>query len=163
MIKNETLKVMITGHLGFVGSETTKQLDDAGITYVIGRQAQHDETFTVFANFNQYCDMSYMPAIVYNKIEYIEIDGLRYIHPDYILIDIFRMYNDPLTSYWRLPKVFKRMKLLMSEYKFDFKKAEELWAKAKGLVPADSEFARSMEENITAARAEASQKNTQKK
>ena len=45
----------------------------------------------------------------------------------------------------------------------DFKKAEELWAKAKGLVPADSEFARSMEENITAARAEASQKNTQKK
>ncbi len=39
----------------------------------------------------------------------------------------------------------------------DYKKAEEYWAKAKGLVPADSEFARGMDENIAAARAEASQ------
>jgi cytochrome c-type biogenesis protein CcmH len=39
----------------------------------------------------------------------------------------------------------------------DFKKAEEYWAKAKGLVPADSEFARGMDENIAAARAEANQ------
>lgn len=97
-------------------------LDDADIKYVIGRQAQHDETFTIFANFNQYCDMSYMPTTIFNNIEYIEINGIRYIHPDYILIDIFRMYNDPLTSYWRLPKVFKRMKLLLTEYEFDFKK-----------------------------------------
>lgn len=100
------------------------KLDDAGINYVIGRQAQHDETFTIFANFNQYCDMSYMPAKIFEKIEYIEINGTRYIHPDYILIDIFRMYNDPLTSYWRLGKVFKRMKLLMSEYEYDFKKTK---------------------------------------
>jgi cytochrome c-type biogenesis protein CcmH len=39
----------------------------------------------------------------------------------------------------------------------DYKKAEEYWAKAKGLVPADSEFARGMDENIAAARAEAKQ------
>lgn len=38
----------------------------------------------------------------------------------------------------------------------DYKKAEEYWSKAKGLVPADSEFARGMDENIAAARAEAS-------
>jgi len=38
----------------------------------------------------------------------------------------------------------------------DYKKAEEYWTKAKGLVPADSEFARGMDENIAAARAEAS-------
>ena len=30
------------------------------------------------------------------------------------------MYNDPLTSYWRLPKVFKRMKLLMETYPYNF-------------------------------------------
>lgn len=40
----------------------------------------------------------------------------------------------------------------------DFKKAEEYWAKAKSLVPADSEFARGMEENIAAARADAAQR-----
>ncbi len=37
----------------------------------------------------------------------------------------------------------------------DFKKAEEYWTKAKNLVPADSEFARGMTENIAAAKAEA--------
>lgn len=40
----------------------------------------------------------------------------------------------------------------------DYKKAEEYWAKAKGLVPADSDFARGMDENIAAARAEANQR-----
>ncbi len=37
----------------------------------------------------------------------------------------------------------------------DFKKAEEYWTKAKNLVPADSEFARGMAENIASAKAEA--------
>jgi hypothetical protein len=37
----------------------------------------------------------------------------------------------------------------------DFKSAEEYWTKAKNLVPADSEFARGMTENIAAAKAEA--------
>lgn len=40
----------------------------------------------------------------------------------------------------------------------DYKKAEEYWSKAKGLVPADSEFARGMDENIAAARAESNQR-----
>jgi len=40
----------------------------------------------------------------------------------------------------------------------DYKKAEEYWSRAKGLVPADSEFARGMDENIAAARAESSQR-----
>jgi len=39
----------------------------------------------------------------------------------------------------------------------NYKKAEEYWSKAKGLVPADSEFARGMDENIATARAEANQ------
>jgi cytochrome c-type biogenesis protein CcmH len=39
----------------------------------------------------------------------------------------------------------------------DYKKAEEYWSKAKGLVPADSDFARGMDENIAAARAESNQ------
>lgn len=40
----------------------------------------------------------------------------------------------------------------------DYKKAEEYWSKAKGLVPADSEFARGMDENIAAARAKSNQR-----
>ena len=37
----------------------------------------------------------------------------------------------------------------------DFRKAEDYWTKAKNLVPADSEFARGMTENIASAKAEA--------
>jgi len=102
------------------------RLYNAKIKYVIGRQAQHNETFTVFANFLQYCDMSYMSSNIYNKINTINIDGATYIHPDLILIDIFRMYNDPLTSYWRLSKVFKRMQLLMDKFPFEFTKAKPI-------------------------------------
>ncbi|BEI38447.1 hypothetical protein PHIN8_03910 [Polynucleobacter sp. HIN8] len=40
----------------------------------------------------------------------------------------------------------------------DYKKAEEYWSRAKGLVPANSEFARGMDENIAAARAESNQR-----
>jgi len=100
------------------------RINNIGIKYVIGRQAHHDETFTVFANFLQYCDMSYMPKIIFDKVNFIEIDNIRYIHPEMILIDIFRMFNDPLTSYFRLTKVFKRMKLLMDKFPFDFKKSD---------------------------------------
>jgi hypothetical protein len=100
------------------------RIHDAGIKYVIGRQAQHDETFTVFANFLQYCDMSYMPEIVFNNIQVLEIGDIKYIHPEVILIDIFRMFNDPLTSYWRLNKVYKRMKLLLNKFPYDFKKSK---------------------------------------
>jgi len=102
------------------------RLYNAKVKYVIGRQAQHNETFTIFANFLQYCDMSYMSSNIYNKIDTITIDSVRYIHPDLILIDIFRMYNDPLTSYWRLSKVFKRMQLLMDKFPFEFNKAKAI-------------------------------------
>lgn len=104
----------------------SNRIHDAGIKFVIGRQAQHDETFTIFANFLQYCDMSYMPEHIYNKMEYIEINGMRYIHPEMILIDIFRMFNDPITSYWRLGKVFKRMKLLLDKFPYDFITAQPI-------------------------------------
>jgi hypothetical protein len=102
------------------------RLSDANIKYVMGRQAQHDETFTIFANFLQYCDMSYMPERIYNNIKTIEIDGIRYIHPEFIMIDIFRMYNDPLTSAWRFGKVFKRMRLLMDKFDFEFTESKPI-------------------------------------
>lgn len=94
--------------------------------YVVGRQSQHHETYTIFVNFVQYCDITYMPKIIYDNIDHILIDDIAYIHPNLILIDIFRIYTDPLTSYWRLNKVVKRMKLLLSSYKYDFSKTSSL-------------------------------------
>jgi hypothetical protein len=102
------------------------RLSDANIKYVMGRQAQHDETFTIFANFLQYCDMSYMPEKIFYNIKTIVIDGIKYIHPEFIMIDIFRMYNDPLTSAWRFSKAFKRMRLLMDKFDLEFTKSKSI-------------------------------------
>lgn len=102
------------------------KLNSAKVKHVMGRQAQHDETFTIFANFVQYCDISYMSQNVFDNISAIEINGVRYIHPEISLIDIFRMYNDPLTSSWRLKKTFRRMKLYMDKFPFDFKKHDKI-------------------------------------
>jgi len=116
------------------------RLHNAGIKYVMGRQAQHDETFTVFANFLQYCDMSYMSQNIFDTIKTININGSLYIHPELILIDIFRMYNDPLTSYWRLSKVFKRMELLLEKFPYDFKKTKVIQLKSDSDIDDIIEF-----------------------
>ena len=97
-----------------------KLLYKANFKYIVGKQSQHNETYSVFANFIQYCDITYMTQSIYDKIDTINIDDMLYIHPNLILIDIYRIYTDPLTSYWRLNKVIKRMKILLSSYKYNF-------------------------------------------
>lgn len=85
--------------------------------FVQGSQAQHDETYKVYVNFENLCDMSYMPRNVFSNMPAITIDGILYTHPNWILVDIFRQYNDPITSYWRLKdKTFFRANTLMKHY-----------------------------------------------
>jgi hypothetical protein len=103
----------------------TNILHNKGIKYVMGREAQHEETYTVFANFYQYCDISFMEARMFNNIPYINIDDAKYIDPSFMLVDILRQFNDPLTSYWRLEKIFKRTKLLLMYSELEFKKPKQ--------------------------------------
>lgn len=100
-------------------------LHSKGIQYVMGREAQHEETYTVFANFYQYCDISFMEARMFNNIPYVIIEEIRYIDPSFMLVDILRQFNDPLTSYWRLEKIFKRTKLLLMYSDLKFNKPEK--------------------------------------
>ncbi len=90
-------------------------LDDKGFKAVEGSEAQHVETYTIYVNFRQICDISYVPTYVYNYMSTYEYNGFSYIHPHFMLIDYFRMINDPLTSYWRIEKAFGRM-LLLDKY-----------------------------------------------
>jgi hypothetical protein len=85
------------------------KLHEMGFKYVQGREAQHAETYTVFVNFEKIVDISYVPKNVYNYIRTVELNGIQYTHMHFMLIDYFRMINDPLGSYWRLEKAFVRM------------------------------------------------------
>ena len=91
-------------------------LEEKGFKFIQGKSAQHEETYTIFVNFQGYCDITYMPSNLFYSIMTEKIDGLRLIHPKYIMIDILRQFNDPLTSYWRLDKNIKRGKLMIKNY-----------------------------------------------
>jgi hypothetical protein len=60
-----------------------------------------------------------MPKNVYDNMPYIEDKDTRYTHPHFMMVDAFRVYSDPLTSYFRLDKTFNRFSTLIRYYPFD--------------------------------------------
>ena len=92
------------------------ELNNKGFKFVSGASAQHAETYSLFANQNQYCDISYMPNIVVDKMPKVKLNNLLISDPKWILIDIMRQYNDPMTSYWRIKKQLVRANILLTHY-----------------------------------------------
>lgn len=92
-------------------------LNEKKFKFVQVRQAMHAETYTLFVNFEQYCDVSYMPSNIFSNMPAVTINGLMFAHPNWILVDILRQYNDPITSFWRLKdKTFFRANVLLKHY-----------------------------------------------
>lgn len=97
--------------------ELTNRLYEKGYKHVIGKEAQHEETYTIFVNFQLYCDITYVPKRVYNGIKVLNINGIHYVDPHFMLIDYLRMINQPLTAAGqRWEKAFKRMYKLLKDY-----------------------------------------------
>ena len=95
-------------------------LHDRKFKWVQGKSAQHEETYKLYMNFLNISDMSYMPRNIYQNMPIKSIDGLMYTHPSWIFVDIFRQYNDPITSFWRLKdKTFFRANTLFKNYPLD--------------------------------------------
>jgi hypothetical protein len=84
--------------------------------YVEGKEGVHPETYKIFVNFINYCDISYMPENIYKNCPTIDNNQLRFTHPHFMLIDAYRVYSDPMTSYFRLTKTFTRFNKLMHHY-----------------------------------------------
>jgi hypothetical protein len=91
-----------------------------GFKFIQGKNAQHENTYTIFVNFTGYCDISYMPSNIFYSVMTETINGLKMIHPKFIFVDILRQFNDPMTSFWRLDKNIKRGKIMMKHYPLDF-------------------------------------------
>lgn len=92
------------------------KLFKAGLKPVLGKEALHKDTYSIFINYTLYCDISYVPKNIYHKMPFKEINYINYIHPHFMLIDYLRMIADPLVSYWRIEKAFKRLYLLNNLY-----------------------------------------------
>lgn len=87
--------------------------------YVEGKEGVHHETYKIFVNFINYCDISYMPESIYKTCPHITVDGIMMTHPHFMLIDAYRVYSDPMTSYFRLRKTFVRFNKMMKHYPLD--------------------------------------------
>ncbi len=83
---------------------------------VSAREAKHPNTYSIFVNFELYCDITYMPKNVYNKLPFVTIDNIIYTHPNFILIDCLKIMTDPIYSYWRIEKAFSRLILLQEHF-----------------------------------------------
>jgi hypothetical protein len=95
---------------------------DAGYKNIQGKEAQHVGTYKIYVNWNkECCDITYVPNNIYKKIRFIEIDGYNYTHPWFIMIDMFRVFTDPITSYDRsLKKHFARFTKIEKYYSLPF-------------------------------------------
>jgi hypothetical protein len=96
-------------------------LYDKGYKFVQAKEAQHEETYSINVNLETYCDITYVPKWIFGKIQLqsIEINGIYYVNPHFMLIDFLRMFTDPLNSAWRWEKAFKRTYLLLKDYPLD--------------------------------------------
>jgi hypothetical protein len=96
-------------------------LKKKGYKYVEGKEGVHQETYKIFSNFINYCDITYMPSSLFNTCPYIKVNDIRMAHPHLMLIDAYRVYTDPMTSYFRLRKTFTRFNTLIKYYPLDEK------------------------------------------
>jgi len=96
-----------------------------GYKNITGGEAQHPETYSIFVEFVNVCDISYVPGNIYHRTPYIEIDGLQYTHPSFVMIDMYRMLTDPYHSAsHRWAKTFPRIITLQKHFPFKAPKGE---------------------------------------
>lgn len=91
-------------------------LHQKGYKNIIGREAIHKETYTIAVNGHPYCDFSYVPRKIYNRVPFLTVDNFIVTHPNFMFIDYMRMFIDPLLSHFRWDKSFKRFYLLQKHY-----------------------------------------------
>jgi len=79
----------------------------------------HDGTYKIFVNFLNYCDISYIPNIIFNNMPIIKVDGIKSTHPHFMMVDAYRIFTDPMTSYWRLDKTIRRFQKIFKYFPVD--------------------------------------------
>lgn len=90
-----------------------------GFQNIEGKEGVHPGTYKIFVNFHNYTDFSFMPKNIFENCPTIKLEDMRMTHPHFMLIDAYRVYADPMTSYFRLTKTFTRFNTLLKYYPFN--------------------------------------------
>ena len=79
-----------------------------GYKYVLCEEALHRNTFTINVNFLNYIDLTFVPNEAYKQIDVSTVSNFIVPKNRFLMIDMLRVFNDPMTSYWRLEKTVNR-------------------------------------------------------
>jgi len=94
----------------------TEELYSKGYKYIEGKEGIHEGTYKIYVNYENYCDISYIPTQLYNNLPIININNMLCVHPHFMMVDAYRIITDPMTSYWRLNKSLQRFNSLIQNY-----------------------------------------------
>ena len=83
---------------------------------ISANEAQHDETYRIYVNWQLYCNITYVPMRIYSGIKVIMIDNLQYVDPHFLWIDQLRIFNNPMLTSRLWEKTFKREYVLLKNY-----------------------------------------------
>lgn len=94
-------------------------LHKKGYTNILCQESVHNETYGVKVDNMKYCDASYVPKNIYNRMPFKTNErGLLLIHPHFMWIDYLRMLTDPINSWFRIEKGYHRFAVLQKCFKF---------------------------------------------
>ena len=77
-------------------------IHEKNFKYIRGREALHKETYSLYVDNKLYCNITYVPKNIFNKIPYTNINGYSIVQSQFLMIDYLRILTDPICSYWRL-------------------------------------------------------------
>jgi hypothetical protein len=96
--------------------DLTEELYTKGFKYVDGKEGVHEGTYKIFVNFEAYCDITYIQSNIYDNLPIININNIICAHPHFMMVDVYRVMTDPMTSYWRLDKPIFRFNKIIQNY-----------------------------------------------
>lgn len=96
--------------------ELANRLHEKGYKHIRASEAIHDETYKIYVETEEFADITYVPRPIYNKIPFKTIDGINITGPHWLMIDYLRILTDPLTSWFRLEKIFPRLCALVKHF-----------------------------------------------
>jgi hypothetical protein len=112
------------------GIELCNRLEDAGFQHVQMQEAVHPYTYKLHVEYypKEVADITFVPKVIYDKIPTLkyERDGMslsankrgsiRLAHPNFMIIDIYRQFCNPITGWLKIHKAIKRKILLEKLY-----------------------------------------------
>lgn len=91
--------------------------------HVSAEEGMHPGTFKIFVEFQDFCDISYLPKMFLDTIPTMKTSrGFSVITPEFAMIDIFRVYVYPVNNYYRLTKSFRRSNKLLKYHSLKFER-----------------------------------------